>query len=307
MKKIIFRSVSVLLTAVIFYFLGREFFNNWEKISSYTFNFNVPILMMAIVAYVVMVLLFSWGWHLILRYLRHPIPLYETILYFCLTQPAKYIPGKIWLPVARMKFCKRHRVSHSVTLLSTGIESAMEILAGTYVSILAIFQMPSLGKFSILGTILLTFVGLVLLYPRVFYFFINIYLKLAKKDVIPCHKHATFLQLLFMQAVFAAGMFGLGLSQVLFLQSFVAIPASEFAYLISVGVLSTIIGMVAVFAPAGLGVREGVWYVALTGITLPYISLIYVFASRAWMIIVDAVLLFVATVLAALKRPVPPE
>ncbi len=293
-KKILWNIFSALLVLAIFYFLGREFLKNWDQIRSYEFRFNISLLLIASAAYGATFILFSIGWHIILRHLHHPISLKEIWLYFCITQPAKYIPGKIWIPVTRMKFCKPHGVPNSITLLSTGIEGVMEILAGSYVSVITLLQAGFLGPFSIWGTIAISGFGLVLLCPPVFYFFINLYLRIVKQPFILKNMRASFRQLLLLQVIYVFGMLGLGVSQFLFLQSFAPIPMQYAILLISIGTFSVVASIIAFFAPAGLGVREGIWFMALKSISVPSVALIFAFVSRLWMVVVEALLTFIA-------------
>lgn len=301
-KKILFDIFSVLLILAVFYFLGKELLRNWKQISSYSFQFNWSLLLFSSFLYALAFFIFAAGWYLILYYLKQPIRFIETILYFFITQPAKYVPGKIWIAVMRMKFCKPHGVPNSITLLTTGIEGVMEIFAGIYISIIAILQTEFLQKFSLWWTFLLTALGLTLLVPEIFYFFINLYLKIVKQETLPRDHRASFYQLLFLQITYLAGIFLLGLSQAFFLQSFVPIDIKYLPVLISIGGFSHVASILAVFTPSGLGVREGVWYLALKSIMANHIALIYSFVSRLWTIVIEALLLFMCLPILWLRK-----
>lgn len=302
MRKLLLHLLSLLLIIALFYFLGREFSHNWEQIRAFSFQFHLPALLLASALYIATFTLFGIGWWLLLRYLHHSIPLLETLLYFFITQPAKYIPGKIWIAVTRMKFCKPHGVPNSMTLLTTGIEAVMEILAGSYVSLIAILQTDLFGKYSALGTIVITAVGLILLIPEIFYFFINLYLRIVKREPIQKHERVSFLKLLLLQINYALGMFLLGLSQLFFLQAFAPVGKEHFPVLMSIGAFSYVASILAIFTPSGLGVREGVWYLALKGITAPHIAIIYAFVSRLWTIVIEAILLFLSLPILWVRR-----
>lgn len=302
MKKILWNILSALLVIAIFYFLGREFLKNWEQIRSYEFRFDISLLLIASAIYAVVLGVFAVGWCIILRHLHHPIPLKEIWLYFCITQPAKYIPGKIWIPVTRMKFCKPHGVPHSITLLSTGVEGMMEILAGSYVAIIMLLQTDFLGSFSLLGTIAISVSGILLLYPPIFYFFINLFLRIARQPLIPKNLRTSFVQLFSLQIIYVVGMFGLGAAQFIFLQSFAPVPMSHAALLTAVGTFSLVASILAFFTPAGLGIREGIWFEALKNISTPSVALIYAFVSRAWMVVIEAILAFIALPIFLLQR-----
>lgn len=302
MKKILINIFSILLVLAIFYFLGKEFVRNWDHIKNFSFTFNISLVLLASGLYAVHFALFAIGWQLILRFLHHPISLLDALTYFCMCQPARYIPGKIWMPVARMKICKPHNVPPSITLLSAGVEAVFEIIAGMYVSIFAILQTNILGKFSIAGIVIATFVGLLLLYPPIFYSLINIYLKIVKQPSIQKDQRAPFSMLLLIQIIYLIALATLGISQLIFLQSFAPVGSEHFALLVSVGAFSYVASIVVLPAPGGLGVREGIWYFALKPITEGSVALIYAFVSRLWTIVIEAVLLFISLLLFFLRN-----
>lgn len=294
MKKHAINIFSALLIALLFYFLGRVFLHNWYHIREYSFHFNIPLVIVASLLYAASFFFLAVGWAAILHFLRHPLPLPEVFLYFCITQIAKYIPGKIWIALARMKYLKpRHKIPNSVTLLSTGIEAVLEVLAGTYVSAIAILQIPALGKFSLFGTIIITVIGLLLLIPHFFYFFVNLFLKIVKRPLLPRNHHASFDQLFLLQMNYVIFALCLGLAQLFFLQSFAPVANTNFAVLIGIGAFSYVASILALFSPSGIGVREGVWYIALKRIVEPHVAIIYAFASRLWTIAVEVILLLI--------------
>lgn len=293
-KKIILNVVSVAVLVGIFYFLGKELSLNWAEIKDYPFHFNVPLVALSSLVYAASFAMLAVGWHLLLKYFHHPLPFTEILLYLCATMPAKYVPGKVWLPLARMKLCHPRGVPNSITLLTAGIEGVMEILGGTYISILAITQIPALGRFSFLGIIVMSIVGVVLLIPRVFYFFVNGYLRMAKRPALEKIHHVSFAQLLLLQVIYLSGLGLMGLAQVIFLQAFTEIPAEYLPLLVSIGSFSYVASIIAIFAPGGLGVREGIWYLALKGITSAPVALVYSFVSRIWILLTEAFLAFIA-------------
>ncbi|MEK7171731.1 MAG: lysylphosphatidylglycerol synthase domain-containing protein [Patescibacteria group bacterium] len=293
-KKIIINTLSVLLVIAIFYFLGKQFANDWDKIKAFSFDFNFSLLSLSVVLYAITFFFLALGLHFILKFFHKPIPFRENLLYFCITQPAKYIPGKIWIAVARMKFFKTHDVPNPVTLLATGTESVMEIFAGAYISLVAILQTDIFNSSSVWATIIISGLGLVFLSPPVFYFFINLYLRITKLPPIEKIQRVSFLKILLLQIIYIVAMGGFGVSHLVFLQSFVPVSAEYFPFLISVGSFSYVASIIALFAPSGLGVREGVWFLALKTIITSPVAIIYAFASRIWTIVIEAILLFIA-------------
>lgn len=293
-KKIAIQILSVVLVLTIFYFLGRQFAHDWDKIRTFAFDFNFSLLSLSIALYAITFFFLALGLHFILKFFHKPIPFRENLLYFCITQPAKYIPGKIWIAVARMKFFKTHDVPNPVTLLATGTESVMEIFAGAYISLVAILQTDIFNSSSVWATVIISGLGLVFLSPPVFYFFINLYLRIVKLPMIEKNQRVSFLKIVSLQIIYVIAMGGFGVSHLVFLQSFAPVSSEYFPFLISVGSFSYVASIIALFAPSGLGVREGVWFLALKTIVVSPIAIIYAFASRIWTIVIEAILLFIA-------------
>lgn len=293
-KKTAFHIISIVLVLAIFYFLGKQFADDWDKIRSFSFNFNFLLLGFSVALYVLAFFILALALYILMHYFHYPIPFYKNWLYFCITQPAKYIPGKVWIAVTRMKFFHKHEVPNSVTFLATGTESVMEIFAGAYISIIAILKSNILDGASWWGIIIVSIIGLIFLYPPIFYFFINLYLKIVKLPPIEKNKQARFLQIILLQAVYAAGILMMGFAHLAFLQSFASVSAKFFPFIVSITAFSYVASMIALFAPGGLGVREGVWFLALKTIVTSPVAIIFAFASRIWTIVIEAILLFIA-------------
>lgn len=302
MKPLLFRLIPFLFLLAIFYFLGREFADNFDHIKNFTFDFRISLLTVSSLAYVLSLGIFSAGWFFLLRFLHFPISLFKTACYFFITQPAKYIPGKIWIGVTRMKFCKPHSIPNSVTLLTTGIEAVLEILAGAYLSVFLFIKPEFIEGYTAPILAAVVIIGVLLLIPEVFYFFVNLFFRIIRKPAVPREKWCSFQQLLLLQIIYLGGVAMLSASQVLFLQSFAPVSSEHFPLLFSVAAFSYIASIAALFAPSGLGVREGIWYLALKKISSPESALLYSFISRLWMVILDAILLLFAIPALWLKR-----
>lgn len=291
-RKLLFNIIGAILAIAVFYYLAREIIKHWELIKEYEFDFHIPTLIAATGALIATYFVFAFGWFLLLRYFGCSMGFKRTLIYFFVTHPAKYLPGKIGLPLARLKTCADEKVSAPLIFISTFEEASMEVLAGIYVSVIAILQMPELSRYSVWVMIFMIVLGLLLLVPRIFYFFINFYMRVLQEPPIPKERWVGYGGLLLLQGTYVLGLIGIGIAQLTFLQAFAPVQIQFFPFLISIGAFSTVAGILAVFAPGGLGVREGVWYLALQTITAPHIALIYAGVSRIWMIIIEALLSF---------------
>lgn len=293
-KKILVQLVSLGLVAAVFYVLGKEISSQWYLIKNYEFHLQWHLVLLASGVYSISFLLLATGWWLLLRNVNSPIKFRDAVIYFFITIPCKYVPGKIWGAVARAKLCKKYSVSTSVCFLTTGIEGIMEVLAGIYISLFAVLTSVDFGRGAKIGAAALVVLGLLLLVPRIFYTCVNIFLRLTNQPVISHEGRVGVKKLLVVQITFGLGMLLMGLSQVIFLKAFTHVPMKYTLYLVSLGTFSYVASVLAFFTPSGLGVREGVWYIALKGIVVEYIGLIFALVSRLWTIIVEALLCCIA-------------
>lgn len=293
-KKWILQIISFALVGAVFYYIGRETYAQWDLIRSYEFKLNWPLLILASGVYSIAFLFLAGGWWGILHNMYSPIKFTDAVMYFFLTLPCKYVPGKIWTAVGRTKLCKKYSLSTSTCFVSTGIEGAMETFAGIYISLFALITLPDFGYWTKIIAFLFVALGLLMLIPRVYYFCINIFLRLTKQPAIVNTGRVGFKKLLILQVIYGIGMFLMGVSQVIFLTSLTPIPMKYIVFLVSMGTFSYVASILAFFTPGGLGVREGIWYIALKNIVVDYISLIFALVSRLWSIILEALLAFIA-------------
>ncbi len=301
-RKVLSYIVTGLLIGAVIYFLGTEVAKNWEQIRSFPFDFNIPLLALSSGLYIGSLFILAIGWYFLFQYFKYPISLSEAFIYFFATQPAKYIPGKIWIPITRMRLCKPHGIPQSITFLTTIIEAVMEIFAGAYLSSLIIGEVGFEGGGAIAVQIGICIVGLMLLIPKVFYFIIDIYLKLTKHPPLEKVERVSFKQLLVLQIIYVGGVALLGISHAVFLQSFIDLPASQFQTVAAIGAFSYIASILAFFSPSGLGVREGIWYVALKKIIAAPAALVFSFVSRLWNVALEVIAALIALLFVHSRR-----
>ncbi|HII15567.1 MAG TPA: hypothetical protein HA362_04610 [Nanoarchaeota archaeon] len=71
-------------------------------------------------------------------------------------------------------------------------------------------------------------------------------------------------------------------------------PPASIASVTGAFFFSWVIGFVAVFAPGGLGVREGLMWAMLSGIMPQHIALVIAFAGRIWWTASEAVVFLIS-------------
>jgi hypothetical protein len=108
----------------------------------------------------------------------------------------------------------------------------------------------------------------------------NLFLKVFKKHVdtinLPAKYFAIYMGFQFISCFF------LGLSYAFFSMSLINIDINVFFRILFCFISASIIGDIAIFAPSGIGVREGALMILLSKDILPANLLIIVFGGRLW-------------------------
>jgi glycosyltransferase 2 family protein len=257
----------------------------------------------AIVAFYYLV--FVLGWMRILLAYGIRVPYRVALQAEMLSMLAKYLPGAVWTPTARVVALRRFGVRDTpVVLASILLEAGLSAIAGVGVFVVGLViiggadvPLLPLGAFGIL----LAF----LLYPPVF---ANVVTRLMRPfgahEVKPLPER-TILELI----GFYALTWPLGGAALFFmLRSVGGDPSvSSIPFLGGVAAVGAIVAVLAVFAPSGLGVREASMYGLLLAVVSEPVALGATVLNRLAITLVEAGLLLVgALLLRGLRKPTVP-
>ena len=203
-------------------------------------------------------LLFVLGWMRLLAdwniHLSYPAALRAEMV----SMLAKYVPGGVWTPAARVVAARRAGVTDgALVTASMLLEAGISAVAGVIVFVVSLVWVKGvdapLAPLIAFGVV----VGL-LLHPRVFRPLASRVLRRLGYDELPPLRGATMLILLvFYSFTWIVG--GLGLW--LLLRSVGAHPAvSSIVFLGGVSAVGAIVAVLSFFAPSGLGPREASMY-----------------------------------------------
>jgi uncharacterized membrane protein YbhN (UPF0104 family) len=254
-------------------------------------------------------LVFVLGWMRILAewgiWLSYPAALRAEML----SMLAKYIPGGIWTPAARVVAARRAGVTDAALVTSSMLlEAGISAVAGVVVFVLSLAFVDNveapLAPLVVFGAVLL-----VLVQPRVFRPLAGKVLRrLGYTRELPNMRARTLTSLL----VFYAGTWVLGgLALWLLLRSVGAHPeTASIVFLGGTAAVGAIVAVLFVFAPSGLGPREASMYGLLLAVATPGQALGAVALNRLALTAVELLLLLVGGVFlrgAARNRAEPAE
>ena len=267
----------------------------WEDAAPRLRHANLVDLALALGVLAAYYLVFVLGWMRIMRAygirLSYPVALQAEML----SMLAKYIPGGVWTPAARVVALRRYGVRDTPVVLATILlEAGLSALAGVGVFVVGLALIGGadapllpLAAFGVLIA--------VLLYPPVFARVAGLLLRpFGAEEVAPLPARTAFELLAFYALTWPLG----GLSIFFLLRSvggdpdLIAIP-----FLGGASAVGAIVAVLAVFAPSGLGVREASVYGLLLAIVSEGVALGTIILNRLAITVVEAALLVVGLLL----------
>ncbi|MBA2385406.1 MAG: flippase-like domain-containing protein [Actinobacteria bacterium] len=245
-------------------------------------------------------LVFVLGWLRILAAYGIRIPYRVALQAEMLSMLAKYVPGGVWTPAARVVALRRFGVRETpVVLASILLEAGLSAVAGIGVFLVgfaivgdADAPLLPLGAFGILVA--------TLLHPRVFGPVARRLLRpFGAEEVVPLPARTAFSLLGFYALTWPLG----GAALFFLLRAVGGDPAvSSIPYLGGASAVGAIVAVLAVFAPSGLGVREASVYGLLLAVVGEAVALGATILNRLTITLVEAALLLAGVLLIRRRR-----
>jgi uncharacterized membrane protein YbhN (UPF0104 family) len=249
-------------------------------------------------------LLFVVGWIWILRAFGTRLPYRFALQAEMLSMLAKYIPGGVWTPAARVVALRRFGYTDTpVVLASIALEAGLSALSGV---IVLLVSLPLVGvvdaPWVLIGAFALAVA--VLVHPRVFGPVASRLLRPFGAEQVPTLRYRTTLAVL----AFYGVTWPLGGAALFFLLRSVGgdPDVAAIPFLGGATAVGAIVAVLSVFAPSGLGVREASVYGLIITVTSEATALGATILNRFAITIVEAVLLGLGA-LAWRAAPAPPR
>ena len=281
MKKNLIPILKVSIILMIFYFLGRALYRNWGQIDFEQLHFNVPLLIVSVFFLFGFFLMFAFGWKSIFKGIGVSLPFFKGLKIIFYSQLGKYLPGKIWTWAGRIYFCQELGVPVSKTFLSMVLEFALATISGILIFLVAFLISPrfkiNINPFLLIIVVIISFIAI---HPKVLTKIINFFLCLLKKE--PIRIDLNFSQICSIMGCYFIIWFCFGIAFYFLINSVTFITPSKIPIITGSFAVSSTIGVIALFAPAGLGVREGILTLLLSNFFPLSLAILLSFLCRIW-------------------------
>ncbi len=244
--------------------LGRAIWHDWNQLANANWRVNWWLLGLSFAVLIVQALVVAVAWWWTLAMTGERLPLRQGVGMWLQSQLARYLPGGVWDMTARVVMGRQAGVSVRSTSASLVLEMGMQILSGAVFLIVAlVWREETVPPAYLAVAAAAILVMLIVMLPPVFVPLTNWGLRILRRP--PLEMRLTYPG---MVGIFGVRLFGhllLGIGFVLFVSGLQPVSPTLFVPLASAYVGAWLIGVLALFVPAGIGVREGALYWLLGG------------------------------------------
>jgi uncharacterized membrane protein YbhN (UPF0104 family) len=287
---------KLILFVAVIYFAGKQLISNWSAVSDYTWNISYGYLILSFVFHMITLVLFSKSWCMVLNALGFEINIRQGLKISYLANLGRYIPGKFWQLFGMIYLLKQVNVGKKTAFASWALSwvygippafllggiSALfygDLLSGLFGGIFNNKLYIALFIFSVLLiSVLFIFI------PEYSIKLLNLILKLLKREKANFEFKKIMALKVYMTYFLSWVIYGLAFH---FLIKGLDIN-SQIPFMVGLGsfILAYILGLLALFSPGGLGIRELVLNAMLTPYFGPVAAGIVV-AARVWSLVAE--------------------
>ena len=294
-------AAQVLFVVALVFFLGFALRDTWADAGPRIRDADIGDLLIATGLVGAYYCLFVIGWQWILRALDVRVTYDVALQAEMASMLAKYVPGGIWTPAARVVWLRKAGVEAATPLILSSIllEAGLSAVSGVGVFVAGLAIIGGADA-PLLPLILFSAVVIVALHPRVFrWLAARVFRPFGGVD-LPELPYRVLIGLL----VFYAFSWLVGGAALLFLIRSLGGDAGPetIVFLGGTAAVGAIVAVLSIIAPSGLGVREASMYGLVLAVAPSGIALGVVVLNRIVITVVEGVLLLVGGLLWRRRR-----
>jgi uncharacterized membrane protein YbhN (UPF0104 family) len=294
---------------VIGFFLVRSVVRNWQAVKTFDWQFNPWLLIASFLLLCGTLFYMIVLWRGLINRLGSRIGLGAAFRIFSISAMGRYLPGKVWQLVGMVYLGKREGVRTEAGVWAAVLAQLLAILSGVLVTFLAflaeqqrllapLLQRIGVIRISLWWMLLPVALMLVVIHPRILQKLTNWILRIFKRPAIKFNLSYPGLIVFF--CLYFVSWLLYGTAFWLFLSSIHPVGLADWVLVTGAFAAAYIVGLLAVFVPGGLGVREGLLTLFLEGVVGEGVAVALSFGQRLWF--TTAELTFVAISLIFLRR-----
>jgi uncharacterized membrane protein YbhN (UPF0104 family) len=277
--------------AIFLAFLGWAIRGSFRDAADDLRNADPTYFTLACLAVAAYYLVFVFGWKWILADWGIDMSYAVALRAEMVSMLAKYVPGGVWTPAARVVAARRAGITDgALVTVSMLVEAGISAVAGVFLCVVSLLWVKGVDA-PIAPIVAFGVLITALLHPRIFCPLASKVLrKLGHRELPPLRAKTMGLLLVFYCGTWLIG----GAALWLLLKSVGADPDPiSIVFLGGTAAVGAIVSVLVVFAPSGLGVREGSMYALILAVAPKGAALGAIVLNRVVITLVEIVLLVV--------------
>jgi len=301
-KKRLTKIIKAIFLILAAFFLIQYLKNNFSDIQEMNIKIDWWIFFLSMLLYFIYKITLASLWHYITKLNNCAIKYSNAITGYLYSILGKYIPGKVFMLAARIPSYQEEGVPPRKVTICFFIENVCTLLGAAFLFILSLLFFPNewLNDYKYI-TIVLMILFFICINPKIINFFLRRLGRLMKKDDLEVPM--SYLEMLKVVVLFIGNWMIVGVGFFILVRSiYPEVLMNQLLFTGGIYGLSAIIGILAFFAPSGLGVREGIIVAGLSLIMPTEYAVIISVISRLWATIAELILILIAFLQTRIKK-----
>ena len=272
--------LAVLIPAGLGLMIGRSIWTQWDQVTAHPWRLHAGwLLASAALAWVVFIWI-NQLWRILVGIVGgKPLGFVPAYRISALSNLGKYLPGKVWAMMGMVYLLRREGYVVTSALAATVLHQAYTVSAGL-ILLGSILGAEVWGRLPFVSIAVALALSAFVLYTPLFFGVLNWGLRLLKRE--PVQVELSFPKAFALLVAYACSWILYGLVFWCMLKG-VGIDGGPFWHVVASFGAAYLIGFLALFAPGGLGVREGILAMLLTPHLGAGLAALVSVVARLWM------------------------
>lgn len=259
MKRTILRIAAWLVVGLVAILFARALQRDWDNVRDTVMTISWvswTSILFFVVAVVVSGVL--WG-RIVTRLSGQRVTLHDAVRIHAASWLLKYVPGQVGSLVNKVAWGSKHGYKKKLIATSVLYENVLMVFASLILSVPLLFVAASkLTDSTIVWALVMIVPMFVVCNQRVFYTLLNVVLKAAKRKPLLRDELLTSRQIFENTLYYMIPRILNGIGFIVIASAMFTVTPDMYVPMASIFIFASIIGMLALFVPSGLGVREGI-------------------------------------------------
>ncbi len=260
--------IGAFLICIILFLIAKNLYSNWDKLGEFGFQPDYTYLFVSLIVLLLAWIATVWSLQRIFAALDYDISFWDVYTIYFRSIAGKYLPGKVWQIAGSTYLAAKRGIPEGISVTSFVLGQVYWILSGMVLigcgAAVGLFRDSTGFLSTVKWTFIPVIIGIIIvaIKPKYMEAPMNWMLRLLKREKVDIYIGFRVGVKILAYYLVCWSIFGLAFW--FFVGSLTPIYFDRYLILTAVFSAAIIIGFLSLFAPGGIGVREGILILLLT-------------------------------------------